>query len=661
MKKISIFFLFSFVMLTFQQVTAATTKEKSASPKGDKAFVEGRYYDAVNYYKKAYSKSKKAPMQAQASYQAGESYRMMSDWKNAEDWYGKAVAAKSKNPLATLRYADALRANGKYDEAIVQYNAYKALAPSDPMGEMGVQSSKESQGFKDKPTRHRIENVTGLNTVYHDFGTAMSKADKNTVYFTSSRVEANGKEVDAWYGEKRFDIFKATKDNNGRWSTPIALAEPINGEWSDGSLCLDAAGTTLYYTKVELVKGKDAVGKIYSSTFASGKWSDPVAMPWNSDEYTVAQPSVSADGSTMYLVSDKTGGQGGKDIWMSKNEGGTWGALVNLGTSVNSAGDEMFPVISDGGKLYYSSNGLPGMGALDLFTTSMEGGSWSTPKNMGSPMNSGGDDFGLTLLGLDSGFFSSNREGGQGSDDIYFFVKPPLIFNVSGKVYDTDTKEAIEGATVELFGSDGTSLSVKTGKDGMYTYPLKENTSYKLSASFTGYLTKFYEISTIGVEDDKMFSKDFDFPLKSTSKPIDLPEVFYDLNKATLRPESATALDGLVKTLDENPTITILLTANTDFRADDAYNLKLSNQRAKSVYDYLIKKGVAADRLQAVGKGETNPKTIGKDFADYPPFKEGDVLTEEFIKKLSPADFEIANQYNRRTDFTVLRTDYVPH
>lgn len=661
MKKISVFFLLIFALASFQPLIAATKKEKAASPKGDKAFNEGRYYDALNSYKKAYTKNKKAPMKAQASYQAGECFRMMSDWKNAEDWYGKAVQEKSKNPLATLRYADALRANGKYDEATVQYNAYKALAPSDPMGETGVQASKAAQGYKDKPTRHRIENVGALNTKYHDFGTAMSKADTNTVYFTSSRVEATGKDNDAWYGEKRFDIFKSSKDNNGRWSTPIALAEPLNGEWSDGSVALDATGNTMYVTRVEKVKGKDGVGKIYSSTFANGKWSDLVGMPWNSDDYTVGQPSVSVDGSSMYFVSDMPGGQGGKDIWMSKNEGGTWGTPINMGTAINTAGDEMFPVITEGGKLYFSSNGLPGMGGLDLFTTAMEGGSWSAPKNLGSPMNSGGDDFNITMLGTDKGFFSSNREGGQGADDIYTFVKPPLVFNVAGKVYDTDTKDPIKDATVELFGSDGTSLSVKTGADGTYTYPLKENTSYKLSASYTGYLTKFHEVSTIGLEDDKAFSKDFDFPLKSIAKPINLPEVFYDLDKATLRPESMTALDGLVETLNQNPTTTILLTSHTDFRADDKYNMKLSDKRAKACYDYLIKKGVAADRLQAEGKGESDPKEIGKDYADFPPFKEGDKLTEAFITKLGKEDFEKANQYNRRTEFKVLRTDYVPH
>ena len=233
------------------------------------------------------------------------------------------------------------------------------------------------------------------------------------------------------------------------------------------------------------------------------------------------------------------------------------------------------------------------------------------------------------------------------------------MLSVAGRVYDTDTKESLEGALVELFGSDGTSLSVKTGSDGIYRYDLKENVKYKLSASFTGYLTKFHELSTVGLEADQSFEKDFDFPLKSTIQPITVPEVFYDLDKATLRPESKTALDGLIKTLNENPTITVTLTAHTDYRADDKYNMDLSKRRAKSVMDYLVAHNIPADRLTSEGRGETQPKAIEND-EDYPPFKKGDVLTKEFIDKLPAAEREKAHQYNRRTEFEVNGTTYVP-
>ena len=330
-----------------------------------------------------------------------------------------------------------------------------------------------------------------------------------------------------------------------------------------------------------------------------------------------------------------------------------------LSSAINSENDEMFPYAGRAGKLYYSSNGKPGMGGLDIFSTTYENGVWGEANNLKSPMNSSGDDFGLFFTGETTGYLSSNREGGVGADDIYSFILPPLNLSVGGKVYDTDTKEPLEGALVELFGSDGTSLSVKTGPDGLYRYELKPEVKYKVSASFTGYLTKFEEFTTIGLEEDKDYAYDFDFPLKSTAKPITVPEIFYDLDKSTLRPESKKALDGLITTLNENPTLTIKLTAHTDYRADDAYNMKLSQRRAKSVLDYLTANDVPADRLESEGRGETQPKEIEND-EEYVPFKRGDKLTKEFIDGLDSSLREKAHQYNRRTEFEVTGTTYVP-
>jgi peptidoglycan-associated lipoprotein len=300
------------------------------------------------------------------------------------------------------------------------------------------------------------------------------------------------------------------------------------------------------------------------------------------------------------------------------------------------------------------------MGGLDIFSATNENGVWGNVTNLKSPMNSSGDDFGVTFNSATTGYITSNREGGLGSDDIYAFTIPPANFAVYGKVYDTDTKEPIAGATVELFGSDGTQLSVKTQDAGTYRYELKPGVEYKVSASFTGYLTQFKTLSTVGLDESKDFETNFDFPLKSTAKPIALPEIFYDLDKYTLRPESKTALDGLIKVLDENPTITIKLTSHTDFRADDAYNLNLSNKRAKSVVDYLVSNKVDAERLSSEGRGEKDAKEVENN-EEYAPFKTGDKLTEAFINGLPSDDLkEKAHQYNRRTEFTVLSTDYVP-
>jgi peptidoglycan-associated lipoprotein len=651
------------ICITILSATGADKKPaKSRTPKADKAFNAAQYYTASALYKKAYAKLKKREDKATAAFKAGECARMMNNSMEAEDFYGKAVAAKYQDPIAILRYAEALKANGKYAEAIVKYNAYKAEVPSDPKGDTGVKASEQAQAWKDKPTRHRVDNLSALNSKYYDFAVAENPADTNSVVFTSSREEAVGTKNDNWYGEKYYDLFVASRDNNGKWSTPTSFTNVLNTENSDGAASFSADGKTMYYTTCPHSKDKNTFCQIMVSKMADGKWSEGVSLPFNSETYTTGQPSLSPDGKILYFVSDMPGGSGGKDIWMSRwdDASGAWGTPANLGAGINTDGDEMFPYAGRAGKLYYSSNGKPGMGGLDIFSSSFENGVWSEANNLKSPMNSSGDDFGLFFTNETNGFLSSNREGGKGGDDIYNFIIPPLNLAVAGKVYDTDTKVPIEGALVELFGSDGTTLSVKTGSDGTYRYPLNPNVKYKISASFTGYLTKFEEFATIGLEEDKDYTYDFDFPLKSTEKPITVPEIFYDLDKATLRAESKKGLDELIKTLEENPTITITLTAHTDYRADDAYNKKLSDRRAKSVMDYLISKGVDKDRLTSDGRGETQPKAVEND-EEYLPFKTGDVLTKEFIDALPDNETkEKAHQYNRRTEFEVTGTTFVP-
>ena len=659
-KTLSLLLILTLSMVSGFAQDKTTKTPKSKTQKADKFFKIGEYYTASTLYKKAYTKFKKNEDKARASFHAGECARMMGNNLEAEDWYGKAVKAKYKDPIGTLRYADALKANGKYAEAIVQYNAYKEANPTDAKGANSVKATEQAQGWKDKPTRHRVDNMSALNTKYYDFAVCENPELKNSLVFSSSREEASGSKNDGWYGEKYFDLFQASMDNNAKWSTPTAFPGPANSEYSDGAACFDATGKVMYYTTCPNSKDKNTQCKIMMTTMADGKWSDPVALPFNNDTYTCGHPCLSPDGKILFFASDMPGGFGGKDIWMSPWDGSSWGAPVNMGTGVNTDGDEMFPTMGKNGRLYFASNGKPGMGGLDMMYSTNEGGVWAEAINLKSPMNSAGDDFGLIWNTETTGYFTSNRDGGKGMDDIYSFMVPPLKLSVGGRVYDTDTKENLQGATVELFGSDGTSLSVQTGADGMYRYDLKPNVKYKISASFTGYLTKFHELSTVGLEEDEDFIKDFDFPLKSTAKPITVPEIFYDLDKSTLRPESKKALDGLITTLNENPTLTIKLTSHTDYRADDNYNLKLSDRRAKSVMDYLVAHGIPADRLTFEGKGETTPKAVENN-EEYAPFKTGDVLTKEFIDKLETKELrEKAHQYNRRTEFEVTGTTYVP-
>jgi peptidoglycan-associated lipoprotein len=641
--KCLVFILAAF--LTLPAVAQKTKAPKSKTPKADAAYNLANYSKAIEYYKKSYSKQKSAPVKAEIAYKTGESYRQMGNWKEASGWYEKSVKDNDKNPDAVWRYAESLQATGRYDEAIAQFNSYKQLNPEDARISGSIEACTTAQQWKDKPTRAVVENMTAFNTKYFDFAPTPSNTP-NGLFITSSRMESTGNDNDGWYGEKYFDLFSTAMDNNGKWSTPTAIPAPVNSSSSDGSAYWDAKNSVLYFTHCEKIKGKEGMCRIMKSVYADSKWGAPEALPFASEDYNTGHPTLSADGTTMFFSSDMPGTLGGKDIFMSKWDAtaNNWGTPVNLGSAINTPKDEMFPYASADNKVYFSSNGHGGMGGLDIYSSVGDGGSWSAPTNLRSPMNSPADDFGIMFDSQTTGFLSSSREGGLGADDIYSFRIPPPVFNVSGRVYDTDTKESIEGATVELFGSDGTSLSVKTGADGMYTYALKPETKYKVSASYTGYLTKFLEVTTVGLEDSKDFVGDFDFPLKSTAKPIELPEIFYDLDKATLRAESKKELDGLIKILEENPTITIRIEAHTDTRASDSYNIDLSNRRAKSVVDYLVKNGVDKDRLSSEGFGETKVR----------------VTDEEIAKMATNEEKEAAHQKNRRTEFSVLSTDFVP-
>jgi len=537
-----------------------------------------------------------------------------------------------------------LKSNGRYDEAIAQFNAYKELVPDDTRVAGAIEASTAAQGWKDKPTRAVVENASVLNSKYFDFSPTAANTP-NGLFFTSSRMEATGNGNDGWYGEKFFDLFTSSIDNNGKWSTPVALPPPVNSSSSDGSAVWDAKNSVLFFTRCGKIQGKEGICRIYKSVYSNASWGEPEPLPFASEDYTTAHPALNEDGSVMYFTSDMPGTLGGKDLYSVKWDAATsaWGTPVNMGSAINTTGNEMYPYSAAGGKLYFSSNGHAGMGGLDIFSAT-ESGSWGNVVNLQSPMNSPADDFGIMFIDAISGFLTSNREGGLGADDIYTFRIPPPVFSVAGRVYDTDTKESISGATVELFGSDGTSLSVKTGSDGMYRYELKPEAKYKVSASYTGYLTKFLEVETIGLADSKDFVGDFDFPLKSTAKPIEMKDIFYDLDKATLRAESKKELDALITILAENPTITIRIEAHTDTRASDSYNMDLSNRRAKSVVDYLIKNGVDKDRLSSKGFGESTPR----------------VSDDEIARMATTAEKEAGHQQNRRTEFNVLGTDFVP-
>lgn len=630
------------------------------------AYESKEYYKAIPLLKKAYSKEKDKANKAEIIYKAANCYRMVNDAKQSETWYRKAVKIKYPDPLIQLYFADAMKANGKFEDAQLEYEKYAEQNPDDSRGAKGAEACKIAQDWTDNPSRYVVENEVQLNKKFQDFSPAYAAADHKTIYFTSTRSGSSGSETDGWTGQGFSDIFSSSIDNKGKWSKPQPLPSTISSADNEGAAVFDSKFETLYFTRCGRAKKEKMGCKLYWSKKEGESFGEPQEIPFFRAEddsvyvgVTVGHPALSADDKTLVFASDANGGKGDRDLWVSTydEEKKRWGAPTNL--DLNTKGKEMYPFIHNDGTLYFASNGHIGMGGLDIFMAESQGpGKWGNVTNMRSPINSSLDDFHIIFeKENEKGYFSSNREDGKGSDDIYSFILPALKFTLCGTVSDYKTKQVIASATVSLVGTDGSSLETSTDSEGKYCFDLSPATSYVITAGKKDYyLNKTGKTTTVGFEEDKDLIHDFELdPIKQN---IDLPDIYYDLAKWDLRPESKTALDGLVETLNNNPTITIELQSHTDTRSSDAYNLSLSQKRAQSVVDYLIELSISGDRLVAKGYGETTPRVIPKDDGI---FKKGDVITDSFIAKMKSEDEkEAAHQLNRRTEFKVLRTDYVP-
>lgn len=648
----------------------AASAQNNQLTKANAAYEAEEYYEAITMFKDAYKKEKEKPVKAEIIFKVADCYRKTLNPKQAETWYKKAIRVKYPDPLAHLYYADAMKAQGKYEEAIVEYNKYAELASGDPRGANGAESCALAKKWIENPTRYEVENVAQINGRRNDFSPAYASKNYKELIFTSSRDDASGKEVDGWTGESFTDLFQTKIDRKGKWSKPAPLDVTVNSVYNEGSATLNTKGSMMYFTRCSKAK-KEAMGcELYKAKAQGSKWTEPELLPFfaaaegdtNAKLVTNGHPTINNDETILLFASDnEEGGLGGKDIWVVQwdKEKKRWGKPQNLGSTINTPGDEMFPFLHEDGTLYFSSNGHLGMGGLDIFKAEKLGElSWGNVTNMRYPINSEGDDFSIIFeREAEKGYFTSSRGGGKGGDDIYSFILPQLNFALQGTVTNEKTKAPIEGATVAIVGTDGSSLEATTDGQGYYRFDLAPATSYVITASHPQFLSKTGKTTTVGLEEDKTLVHDFE--LQPIVGPIALPNIYYDLGDWKLRPESKVALDGLVQTLNENPTIVIELASHTDSRASDSYNLTLSQKRAQSVVDYLIENGIDPERLVPKGYGESKPRVIDQDFSF---FKKGDVIDDKFIAQFDAKDprFEEAHQLNRRTEFSVLRKDFVP-
>lgn len=650
-------------------LTLVSYGQKKELEKAEVAYQYEQYAEAIDLYKVAYSKSKDNAKKAEIVYRIAVCYSHMNNPKSAELWFRKAIKVKYPDPLAILYLADAKKKNGKFEEAIKEYKNYQKLVPSDKRGQIGIKSCEMAANWITKPTRYKVENIPLMNSPEDDFCPFFGKKDFRVVLFSSNRTSSKGADINKASGKAFTDIYMTTRDRKGKWSTPNSIGEPVNTSNSEGASSLNLKGSSLYFTRCRVEKKRIMGCQIYYAQRRGATFGEPtmVNIKGSKDSLSVGHPAVTGDDLTLYFAGNIPGGYGGMDIWVVKREkkNKPWGDPINLGPEINTPGNETFPYIRVNGELYFASDYHEGMGGLDIFKAKLDKKSnkWSI-ENMKYPINSPADDFGIVFEGeKEKGYLTSTRKGGKGGDDIYEFILPELQFTISGIVYNEFTKVPIVGANVKLIGSDGENITneeMLSEADGSYQFKLKVNTDYQIETEKEGFLKGKTSESTKGIEEDRDFKHDI--PIQPIVNTIKIENVFYVFAKCDLKPESFVELDKLIETLNDNPTITIELSAHTDFRGSNAANDTLSRCRAENVVNYLISKGIAADRLVAKGYGESRPATVDTTSAErYEFLQPGDVLTESFIKRLATVEEqEVANQMNRRTEFKVLKTDYVP-
>ena len=719
------------LILVFLASASDSFAQNKYSKAADAAYADQMFFMALQKYQKAYTKVKNNKAERdRISLRIAECYRMMNNTKKAESSYKRLVNNApyiKDNPKILLFYADMLKANGNYEEAIKQYKAYKESGPADPRADMGIATCTEAKVWIENPTKYTVKWEKMLNSKEDDFASSYADKKYNSIIFTSDRNGAKGRDVDNWTGLGFSDLFLSRIDHKGDWSKPVLADEGgmINTKANDGVGQFNSRFSSFYFTRCwNEPKRKNGCAIMKTSRQGGTNWSEPEKVELGGDSSTImGHPSVASD-ETIFFSADLPGGFGGKDIWMAKREkkGGKY-VKVNLGPSINTAGDELFPFIRNDSILYFASNGLPGMGGLDIFVSTrcksgtantyqwqsqinnksftnadgstnyqwqssldnkaftnangattaayIPGGAmttdhWSRPINLRSPINSPADDFGIIFNGdeLEQGLFSSNRPGGKGRDDIYSFVIPPVYYTLEGIITDDRTLQPVAGAKVRIVGTDGRAFEYNSDEKGHYGFnkmQILANTTYDILVTKKDYFNEKGRETTVGIEHSKDLVRNFVLrPIPR--KPVVLPDILYDLAKWDLKPQYRDSLQGLIETLDANENIVIELASHTDSRDSDERNDILSQKRAQSVVDYLISRGIDPDRLVAKGYGERAPRTLNKDVTrEGYTFKVGTVLNDSVINLLPNTSVkEAAHQLNRRSEFSILRNDFIP-
>ena len=698
---------------------AGMAQTKSLAQKADDLFDQKQYIAALAKYEEAYNKIKSNKAEKNRVYfQMGECYRLMNNFPKAERVYKRLINSQffTTEPKIFFYMAEMYRFENKFDEADEYYGKYLEIVPEDSY----AASRKESlvyvnQLFMDR-TRHNIIKLDQWCTEYNDWAPHFLGDDTSTLVFTSSRFVGSEKDKhDAWTGQAFSDLYYVFQDRMGNWTDEVDSYDKnnlINTGVNEGEGVFSPDGQTIYFSRCDARKNETQGCYIYFSqrggatvedksktrgkkketdnAAGNGEWSEPVRIELGDTAYNYLYPALTRDELTMYFSSDMPGGSGDYDLWMvtrsSKED--NFGTPVNLGRTVNTEGREVFPTLRNDSTMYYSSNGLPGVGGLDLFETHKEGRRWSEPRNLGIPINSSYDEMSIIYYPgehymLERGYFSSNRpfddphskktdKKGKKvapiNDDLFYFELPPLLYSIEGTVRDEKSMQLVKNAKVRIVGSNNTQFETYTDKNGFYRFDvtqIKRNVIYKMYVSKVDYFSIEGSESTGGYNTDKDLVHDF--RLEPVPKqPVVLPEIRYDLAKWDLKEEFLDSLMDLYLVMVNNPNIVVELRAHTDCRPFlGLTNDTLSQRRAQSVVDYLISRGIEPERLVAKGYAERVPRLLDRNMTvriNGKPytFAAGTLLECDYIEHIPGKERqEAAHMLNRRLEFLILRTDYV--
>jgi outer membrane protein OmpA-like peptidoglycan-associated protein len=675
--------IFSFILLSFSLNAQKNSRlyKEALTIFNNENYCEGAAKCENAYTMLARKGNKAKALKGDMAFKTAECYRMTERFRDARDWYEKCklLDFQLENPKVLLYNAEMLQQMGEFEKAIKDLEAYKKLVPSDLLADVRIQSCRSAKDYIANKTKYIVENQRNINNTAFDMAPVFGDRKESKLYFSSSRIGSTGGGTDPRSCENYMDLWYSQMDKKGNWGVPTLLeGEGINTEDNEGTVCFDGNNKKMFFTRCPNVKKTNLGCEIWMSE-AKGRndWKEPTRLDLKTnDTISVGHPCSSDDGRTLVFASDMLGGYGGRDLWITEyvRKTDSWSPPVNLGPEINTSGDELFPTFAKNGDLFFSSDGHPGLGNLDVYRATKVGQEfkWENAKNMGYPINSESADYALYELDDDKGYFTSERksENGDIKPDIYSYVLPPNLFALKVNLAEIGNKtQKIDDAKIVVRGSDGSTWEGYTNKNGGIDWDKKPNgdryvlgeVTYTIQASKEGYhpapVSKF---STVGKKQSQTILMDMGLvPIR----PIVLPEVRYALGSAVLLVDntinSKDSLNFVYELLTEYPGMTLRLMSNTDSRGSSPSNQSLSERRAKSCIEYLVnEKGIDRRRLVPRGDGENNPR-VWKD----PVSGETITLTEAYINQFEKTDkerFEFLHQLNRRTEAEVIRMDFVP-